>query len=408
MQAFQYYMKTEVVFGAGTHDQAARLVQKHGGTRCLVVYGGGSAVKSGLLDSICAQLESAGIPYDTFGGAQPNPRLGHARAGVELAISQKSDFFLAVGGGSVIDTAKAIAIGAAHPGTDLWRFWLKELPVDKSLPVGVVLTLPASGSETSDSAVLTNEENRMKRGLSTDWNRPAFAILDPTLAATLPRFQVACGVTDILMHTLDRYFNPVPDNDTSDAIAEALLRVVIDNGFEAMLEPAHPHYMGEIMWCGSLSHNGLTGLGGPKDFAVHQLGHALSAKFDVAHGASLSAVWGSWALAVAGTDGYKRFARFARNVWEVSEADNQQAAMIGIQRQVRYFQKLWMPIGLAQLGHGPLSEDDIEDLTRLCSYDYTRTIGTFRVLNADDIREIYRAANQVPVPQQPAHSHHEE
>ena len=406
VRAFQYYMKTEVVFGAGTQDQAARLVQKHGGSRCLVVYGGGSAVKSGLLDKICAQLETAGIAYDTFGGVRPNPRLDHARAGVVRALEMQADFLLAVGGGSVIDTAKAIAHGAANPGTDIWDFWMKRAALEQTLPVGVVLTLPASGSETSDSAVLTNEETCMKRGLTTDLNRPAFAILDPELAATLPRYQVACGVTDILMHTLDRYFNPVPDNETSDALAEALLRVVIDNGFDAMLEPAHPHYMSEIMWCGSLSHNGLTGLGGQKDFAVHQLGHALSAKYDVAHGASLSAVWGSWALAVAGADGYKRFARFARNVWEVQEADNQQAALIGIQKQVRYFQKLWMPIGVSQLGFGTLSDQDIEDLTRLCSYDYSRTIGTFRVLDADAIRDIYRTANQLPPQQLPEHHEH--
>ena len=327
MRAFQYYMKTEVLFGADMTDRTADLVQKHGGSRVLVVYGGGSAVKSGLLDRICGQLQAAGIVYDTFGGVQPNPRLSHARKGVEKSLSMGADLILAVGGGSVIDTAKAIAHGTANPDVDIWEFWMKRATVQKSLPVGVVLTIPAAGSETSDSAVLTNEETCSKRGLSTDYNRPAFAVLDPKLAATLSRYQVACGVTDIMMHTLDRYFNPAPDNEISDALAEALLRVVIDNGFDAMLEPDHPQYMSEIMWCGSLSHNGLTGLGGVKDFAVHQLGHALSAKYDVAHGASLSAVWGSWALTVADADHYQRFARFARNVWEVREEDDRQAAL---------------------------------------------------------------------------------
>lgn len=396
MQAFQYYLKTEVVFGAGTAEQTAQLVKKHGGSRVLVVYGGGSSVRSGLLARICTLLDQAQLTYETFGGVQPNPRLAHARLGVAQARAMNADLILAVGGGSVIDTAKAIAHGAANPETDIWAFWMKQAEVRRTLPVGVVLTIPAAGSETSDSAVLTNEESCTKRGLTTDLNRPAFAVLDPELAATLPRFQVACGVTDIMMHTLDRYFNPVEDNEITDALAEALLRVVIDNGFDAMLEPGHPHYMSEIMWCGSLSHNGLTGLGGKKDFAVHQLGHALSAKYDVAHGASLSAVWGSWALAVADADGYRRFSRFARNVWEVKEPDDRQAALIGIKKQVDYFKKLQMPIAVSQLGFGKLSQEDIEHLTALCSYDYSRTIGTFRVLDADAMREIYQNANEMP------------
>lgn len=393
MRAFQYYMKTEVVFGAGTEAKTAELVKKHGGSRCLVVYGGGSAVRSGLLGRICSQLDQAGIAYETFGGVQPNPRLEHARKGVAQAQAMAADLVLAVGGGSVIDTAKAIAHGTANPETDIWDFWMKQAEVKKSLPVGVVLTIPAAGSETSDSAVLTNAETMSKRGLGTDFNRPAFAVLDPNLPATLPRYQVACGVTDILMHTLDRYFNPVPDNAASDAMAEALLRVVIEHGFDAMLEPGNLQHMSEIMWCGSLSHNGLTGLGGQKDFAVHQLGHALSAKYDVAHGASLSAVWGSWALAVADADDYRRFARFARNVWGVQEADDRQAALSGIDRQVDYFKKLQMPVGISQLGFGKLAEEDVEHLTALCSYDYSRTIGSFKVLDADAVRAIYQRAN---------------
>ena len=393
MRAFQYYMKTEVVFGAGTESKTAELVRKHGGSRVLVVYGGGSAVRSGLLDRICGQLQTAGLAYETFGGVKPNPRLSHARDGVKNAVAFDADFVLAVGGGSVIDTAKAIAHGAANPETDIWDFWLRKADLEKTLPVGVVLTIPAAGSETSDSAVLTDEETCSKRGLTTDLNRPAFAVLDPDLAATLPRYQVACGVTDILMHTLDRYFNPVTDNEISDAMAEALLRVVIDNGLIAVENPADPHAMSEIMWCGSLSHNGLTGLGGQKDFAVHQLGHALSAKYDVAHGASLSAVWGSWAMTVADADNYSRFVRFARNVWGVQETDDLQAALRGIEKQVDYFRQLDMPVGISQLGFGKLPKEEIEALTALCSYDYSRSIGSFKVLSADAIRTIYEGAN---------------
>ncbi len=393
MRSFQYYMKTEVVFGAGKEIEAANLVKKHGGSRCLVVYGGGSAVRSGLLDRVCKGLEAAGIAAETFGGVQPNPRLAHARLGVEKAMEMDADLILAVGGGSVIDTAKAIAHGKANPETDIWDFWMKKAEVTKSLPVGVVLTIPAAGSETSDSAVLTNEELCSKRGLSTDFNRPAFAVMDPCLAATLPKYQLACGVTDILMHTLDRYFNPVSDNHITDELAEALLRVVLAHGQAVVDDPSDLNHMSEIMWCGSISHNGLTGLGGEKDFAVHQLGHGISAKYDTAHGAALSAVWGSWAMAVADADGYKRFARFARNVWKITEADDEAAAKLAIEKQVAYFEALGMPVGVSQLGFGKLPESDVETLTALCSYDYSRTIGAFRVLDADAMREIYRAAN---------------
>lgn len=390
MHPFQFYLKTEVVFGADTHPQAAGLVKKHGGSRVLVVYGGGSCVRSGLLERVTNSLEAEGLAYDTFGGAKPNPRLDHARQGVKKALDFGADFLLAVGGGSSIDTAKAIAVGAAHPDTDIWDFWTRKAEPQTVLPVGVVLTLPAAGSETSDSAVLTDEATMTKRGLSTDLNRPAFAVLDPKLAATLPNYQVACGVTDILMHTLDRYFNPVSDNETSDAMAEALLRVVLENGKKVYADPADLHAMSEIMWCGSLSHNGLTGLGGKKDFAVHQLGHALSARYDVAHGASLSAVWGSWAMAVADADDYARFARFGRTVWGITEEDDKKAALLAIEKQVDYFKSLDMPVGLKDFGLGDM---DPEELAGLCSYGKTRTIGTFKVLDHEKIHAIYMAAN---------------
>ena len=389
MQPFEFYMKTEVVFGAGREDQTARLVRKHGGHRVLVVYGGGSCVRSGLLERICKQLSDAGLTYDTFGGVQPNPRLAHARNGVKKAVEMNADLILAIGGGSSIDTAKSIAIGAMEPETDLWDFWLKKVPVERSLPVGVILTIPAAGSETSDSAVLTNEEDLSKRGLTTDHNRAAFAVLDPCLAATLPKYQVACGVTDILMHTLDRYFNPVDTHELSDALAEALLKVVLRNGTKVYADPGDTQAMSEIMWSGSVSHNGMTGLGGKKDFAVHQLGHALSAKYDVAHGASLAAVWRAWAEAVADADGYARFAKFGRNVWEITEPDDEAAAKLAIERQVAYFRSLDMPTSLKDLG-----DLDTEALADLCSYGKTRTIGSFKVLDYEAILEIYRNSNQ--------------
>ena len=291
MQAFEYFVPTEIVFGAGSTEKLPELLKKRGLSRVLVVYGGASAKKSGLLDRVFRLLDKADVRYRSLGGVQPNPRVALAREGVQLALESGAELILAVGGGSVIDTCKAIAHGAANPGTDIWEFWKRRAPLTKSMPVGVVLTIPAAGSETSDSAVLTNAEAGEKRGLNTPFNRPAFAILDPLLAATLPVHQVACGVSDILMHTLDRYFNPVTDNALTDELAEALLRVVLEYGPAAVRDAHDEKAMSEIMWAGSLSHNGLTGLGGKKDFATHQLGHALSEKFDVYHGDSLTAVW---------------------------------------------------------------------------------------------------------------------
>ena len=393
MQSFQYYIKTNVVFGEGSVCRTAELVKKHGGSRVLVVYGGGSAKRSGLLDRVFALLDEALLPYDSIGGVQPNPRVELAREGVKRAVEFRADLILAVGGGSVIDTAKAIAHGAANPETDIWEFWKRREVLMRSTPVGVILTIPAAGSETSDSAVLTNEQEQEKRGLNTDLNRPAFAILDPKLAMTLPPRQVSCGVTDILMHTLDRYFTPADGNELTDALAEALLRVVIRNGPKVVENENDLHAMSEIMWCGSVSHNGLTGLGAPREFTTHQLGHALSEKFDAIHGETLSAMWGSWARYVWETKP-ARFARFARNVWDVDDVDADEAAMLGIEATENFFRSLHMPVSLGELkGVGVQSEEGLQELALRCSYQKTRTIGSFRVLGYDEMLEIYRLAN---------------
>lgn len=393
MRSFQYYIRTDVVFGEGSVSRTAELVKKHGGSRVLVVCGGSSARKSGLLDAVLAQLRAAGLTVGTLEGVQPNPRLSLAREGVRRALALGADLILAVGGGSAIDTAKAIAHGNANPETDIWEFWKRRAALTRSTPVGVVLTIPAAGSETSDSAVLTDEEAGEKRGLNTDLNRPAFAILDPTLAVTLPQRQRACGVTDILMHTLDRYFTPAQDNELTDALAEALMRTVVKNG-PKVVENAHDlHAMSEIMWCGSVSHNGLTGLGAPKEFSTHQLGHAVSEKFDALHGESLSVMWGSWARFVC-PDNPARFARYARNVWGIEETDDTLAAARGIEATEAFFRQLHMPVSLGALaGVGVQTEDGLSELAARCSYQKTRTIGSFRVLGYDGMLEIYRLAN---------------
>ena len=392
MQNFEYCVPTKVVFGRDTESRCGELVRECGGTHALVVYGGGSAMRSGLLGRCTDSLKAAGIPYELLGGVQPNPRLSRVREGIALVKETGADFLLAVGGGSVIDTAKAIGYALANPEFDIWDLFMGKAAAKACAPVGAVLTISAAGSETSDSAVLTNAESGEKRGLNTDLNRPVFAILDPVLAATLPNHQVACGVSDILMHTMDRYFNPVTDNDLTDELAEALLRVVLRNGPAAVQDPHDETAMSEIMWAGSLSHNGLTGLGGNKDFAPHQLGHALSEKFDVYHGESLTAIWSSWARYVLDTD-VSRFARFARNVWGVEAADDKEAALAGIAAQEAFFRSIGMPVRIPALSCGRQDEAGLADLASRCSYGRTRTIGTFRVLGYDDILAIYQLAN---------------
>ena len=394
MHDFTYWSPTEVVFGRDTETQVADYVKKYGGSHALLVYGGGSVVRSGLLDRVCAALDEAGIAHDAFGGVQPNPTVEYAREGVRAAIDCGADFILAVGGGSAIDTAKGIAHGAANPDIDIWQFWSGEAPVEKSMPVGAILTIAAAGSETSASSVLTNRETGSKRGLdNVSFNFPKFAIMDPALAGTLPRYQVACGVTDIMMHTLDRYFTPV-DNELTDAIAEALLRTVIAYGAPAVKDPTEYEAMSEVMWCGSVSHNGLTGLGGPGDFAPHQLGHELSAMFDIAHGASLSAIWGDWAEYVYHAK-LLRFVRYAKNVWHITKGSDEEIAAAGIRATVDYFKSIGVPTCFSEAEEiGVQSEDVLRELTERCTFGGTRTIGSFRVLDGKDILKIYQAANR--------------
>lgn len=401
MQAFTYHSPTEIVFGLGAEDRLAEMVRKYGGTRVMLVYGGGSVRRSGLLDRITGGLEASGLAVTAFGGALPNPLLAHAREGVRLALDFDADFIVGVGGGSAIDTAKAIAHGKKNPDTDLWAYWSRQKTLAQSLPVGVVLTISAAGSETSNSAVLTNGETGQKRGLATELNRPAFALMNPALTYSLPPYQIACGVVDIMMHTLDRYFAGDGNEFTSE-IAEALLRVVIKNGTEALKNPADYQAASELMWCGSVSHNGLTGLGGVMDFSVHQLGHELSAKFDLAHGASLSIMWGAWADYVCEA-APGRFARYAEKVW--NEAWNKEGLGLdsggadfigkkGRERTAAYFKSLGMPTCFSESEIGVQPDEVIRDLAWRCSYQETRLVGQFRPLNRDDLYQIYTAVNR--------------
>lgn len=392
MEAFNYSCPTEVVFGRNTEQEVSAYIRKYGGSRVLIVYGGGSIIRSGLFARVCKILEESHIAYEAFGGAKPNPTLSHVRAGIEKARQFEADFILGIGGGSAIDTAKAIAIGTASPDADLWDFWTKKLTVERALPTGVILTIPAAGSETSTSSVLTNEDNGQKRGVNTDFNRPKFAIMNPEVTYSLPPYQVACGVTDIMMHTLDRYFNPA-ENELTDSIAEALLRTVIAKGTDAVENPHSYDAMSELMWAGSLSHNGLTGLGGVRDFSAHQFGHELSAMFDTAHGASLSTVWGFWARHALPFKP-SRFARYARNVWGLTGTDETRLALDGIKATEEYFKSIGMPTCFSEnTDVGIQNEEVLRKLAHSCSNGGTRTIGSFCVLDEEGMYEVFRAAN---------------
>ena len=335
MQGFSFHCPTEIVFGRGAEERTAELLQKYGAHRVFVVYGGGS----------------------------------------------------------VIDTAKAVAHGTANPETDIWDFWSGKAKLKKSLPVGVILTLPAAGSETSDSAVLTNEETGEKAGLPSPFNRPVFAILNPELAFSLSSPQLAAGVADIVMHTLERYMTHTEGNEFTDRIAEALLKNVAK--YAPIVLAHHKNYeaMSEIMWCGTISHCGLTGLGRDKDFSVHKLGHALSARYDTNHGESLTALWGAWARAVY-EDRPARFARFAEKVWGVDAGSAEERARAGIRRTEEFFRSLKLPTSLGELPTGVLEHGALEALADNVTANGTKTVGTFHPVDRALALKIYEAANR--------------
>lgn len=392
MQSFEFYCPTEIVFGRGAEEKTAIKVKEHGGSRVLVVYGGGSVIKSGLLARIENILKGNGIAFEAFGGVKPNPRLSHAREGVMAAAKFGADLILAVGGGSVIDTAKAIAHGAANLNIDIWDFWSGKCQVERSLPVGVVLTISAAGSETSNSAVLTNEETGKKCGINTKFNRPAFAIMNPELTFTLPKEQIACGVADIMMHTIDRYFTAEEGNEFTDCVAEALLRNVIRFAPAAIANRKSYEAMSEIMWCGSVSHNGFTSLGRTMDFGVHKLGHELSGRFDVTHGASLTTMWGSWARTAYPLNP-ERFARYARNVWGISVGTAEEQARAGIRETEEFWKKLGLPLSFTELGIGVQDDRTIEALADMCTTNDTKPVGVFQRLDKKTAMKIYQMAN---------------
>jgi hypothetical protein len=381
-----------VVFGKESEEQVAALVRKYGGTKVLVHYGGKSAERSGLLDKICGLLAEGGVSYVKLGGVVPNPRLSLAQKGIELCRQEGVDFILAVGGGSVIDSSKCIAYGVPYEG-NVWDFYLGKAQPKEMLPVASVLTIPAAGSEMSESSVITNEDGDVKLGYSNNLSRPKFAIMNPERTMTLPSYQTAAGVTDMMMHTMERYFTKDDDMDFTTDIAEAMLRNIKNAVFAVLKNPEDYRYRAQIMWGGSLMHNGLTGCGFSDDWATHQLEHELSGMFDVTHGAGLAAVWPSWARYVM-HENLSRFVRFAVNVMDVPNdfTDPEGTAEKGIEAMERFYHAIGMPVNIKELIGKDITDEEIKEMTRKCSRDYQRTCGGLKVLKAEDMEVIYRMA----------------
>lgn len=388
---FEYFTPTKVVFGKGTESQTGALVKAQGCKKVLIHFGGSSAKTSGLLDTVYASLDQEGIAYVSLGGVVPNPRLSKVYEGIELCRAEGVDFILAVGGGSVIDSAKAIGYGMTN-ACDVWDIYTGKAVPTACLPIGAILTIAAAGSEMSNSSVITNEEMGMKRGCNSDYSRCRFAIMNPELTYTLPAYQTACGIADILMHTMERYFTKDDSLDITDRIAEGLMRTVISKAAVLMENPADYEARAEVMWAGSLSHNGLTGCGSLGDWACHQLQHELGAMFDIAHGAGLAAVWGSWARTVYKTKP-ARFAQFAVNVLDVADTagDIEATVLAGIAAMESFYRTIGMPTTISELGV-QLTDSQIEELAYKCSFKNTRTIGNFMTLNREAIKGIYTLA----------------
>ena len=394
MKDFNFYAPTRVVFGRESEEKLPQLIQQYGGGKVLVHYGGGSARRSGLLDKVEKMLTEAGIAFVELGGVVPNPLLSKVKEGIELCRKEKVDFILAVGGGSVIDSAKAIGYGVGYAG-DVWDFWDGKAVPQSCLPIGVMLTIPAAGSEMSSSCVVTNDEGMLKRGFNSDLCRCKFAIMNPERTYTLPDYQTAAGATDIMMHTMERYFSKYEDALLTDAIAEALLKTVMAAAKEVLISPDDYTYRAAIMWASSLSHNDLTECGTEKDFASHRLEHELSGLFGVTHGAGLAAIWGSWARYVMDKH-LTRFEKFAVNVMGVLQdfTNPRMTALRGIEAMEAFFVEIGMPTSIPELIGRKATDEEIAIMADKCSRGGTITIGAMEVLEQDDMTEIYQLANE--------------
>lgn len=392
MQNFIYNTPTKVVFGRGAANKVGEELCARGASKVLIHFGSGSVQRSGLLDRITGQLSAAGLSYVLLGGVAPNPKISLVRDGIALCKKEQVDFLLAVGGGSVIDSTKAIAHGYADD-RDPWDDYIaKGVLPEKTTPFATVLTLSAAGSEMSNSCVLTNEVLHLKRGLTTELNRPLVSFLDPELTFTASKFQTGCGIVDIMMHTLERYCVPTGGGDLTDRLAEGLLVAVRDAGRIAIEDPINYEARATLMWASSLSHNGLTGCGSTYAFTVHKLEHDVSGLHDqVAHGAGLSVLFPAWAKEVYLEDP-ARFAQLAVRVWgcEMDEAQPERTALQGIKAMKAYFKSIGMPTTMRELG---LSAADYDALVDMTTKNGTQTVPScYGTMDRERILKIYRFA----------------
>ncbi|MBR1558316.1 MAG: iron-containing alcohol dehydrogenase [Prevotella sp.] len=392
MKDFNFYAPTRVVFGRDSEQKIGELVKANGAHRVLLHYGGGSAERSGLLTVVRKQLNNAGLEFVELGGVVPNPLLSKVYEGIELCRRERVDFILAVGGGSVIDSAKAIGYGVEYEG-DVWDFWAGKATPKSCLPVGAVLTIPAAGSEMSSSCVITRDEGLIKRGINSDLCRCRFCVMNPERTYTLPPYQTAAGATDIMMHTMERYFSKYEDMTLTDAISEALLRTVRDAALVVMERPEDYRCRAQIMWAGSLAHNDLTECGTEKDFATHRLEHELSALFGVTHGAGLAALWPSWARYVKERH-LSRFVRFAVNVMGVENdfSHPEETAEWGIRAMEDFYRTIGMPTSIHELLGREITEEEIDVMVDKCSRGGTITLGALEVIDTEAMRKIYEMA----------------
>jgi alcohol dehydrogenase len=393
MQNFEFFARTKIIFGKDTESKAGAETAQYA-KRILLHHSGGHAVKSGLINRIKDSLKNAGVEWVELDGVQPNPRLSLVYKGIDIVKKEKLGLILAVGGGSVIDSSKAIALGADNEG-DVWDFFERKKTAVHAMPVGAVVTIPAAGAESSNSCVITNEQGPWKRGINTECNRPVFAILNPELTYSLPPFQTACGIADMMAHIMERYFTKEPHVELTDELCEGALRAIIRNGRRILsgggaTNGGESDYnaRAEIMWAGSLAHNNIFGTGRIGDWASHPISHEISALFDTTHGASLSIIFPAWMRYNIHED-TARFARFAVKVWGVDGAfyDLEQAALEGIFRMKNYFRSIGLPISFAD---AKIDASRISEMAkRAVKFG---PVGNFRKLDEKDIEAIYRLA----------------
>ena len=386
MLNFTYYAPTKVHFGKDTHKDVGKIIREYGFKTIMMQYGKSSIKKSGLYDEVMQSLTENGIKVVEMGGVEPNPKLSFVKEAIKAARKNNVEMILAVGGGSVLDSSKYTATGTKYDG-DVWDFPTRKATPKDALPVGCILTISAAGSEMSSSAVITNMELNMKRGYNSDFNRPLFAICNPELTYSVSQYQTSCGIVDIMAHTMERYFTVCPPTDLTDRICESVLKAVINAGKTLMEKPDDYDARAAMMWASSISHNGLTGCGRENALAVHQLEHALSGEYDhIAHGAGLAVLFPAWGKYI-----YKhnipRFAQFARRVWEINEADDEKAALMGIEAMEKFFKEIKMPLTLREFD----IPESSERLSDLCTFGKQRTVKSYNDLDYEKIKEIFES-----------------